>query len=105
MSLNVPFNFNDRICYCDAYIDTSVIPEFIFIILRDALLLEQFDDEVTIETDFERIIVVEDNSEELSALKVALFTALSGLPEFVYAKTKHKFYKQPAIHHTLIKET
>ncbi len=83
MGLLVPFVFRKKACLCSIYIDSAESPCYVFIDLKDKELIQEFGEEVTVKTDFEKRLPKQDDYPALVLLREAIFNALKELPEFM----------------------
>ena len=86
MGSNVQFIFRNKVRSCIVYIDGSADPCYIFVILFDKELINEFGDEVTIKTDCEKRLPKRDDYPQLIELRQAIFDAVKNIPGFIEAK-------------------
>jgi hypothetical protein len=86
MGYDITFVFRGKICTCTAYLDCGQLPVYIFIILKDQCLIEEYSDELTIKTDFHKVLPRTDDTASLVELRQAIFNALLGYHAFNKAK-------------------
>lgn len=82
MDFELPFVFRDKTWTCTACIDATEQPVYVFIQLKDSLLIQEFGDEVTLKTDFETRLPKKDDLGELPHLRQSIFEALKDHPRF-----------------------
>jgi len=90
MDISREFTFRDKLYNCRTYIDSSIDPCFVFVELNDKDLIEKFGKELTIKTDFEKILPFRDRDPEFTELRAAIFATLKVHPEFIHAKLKRE---------------
>lgn len=95
MDFELPFVFRDKNWVCTACIDASEDPCYVFIQLKDRLLIEEFGDEVTVKTDLEKRLPKKDDYGELLYLRQSLFDALKDHPRFRGARRQRQLTKLP----------
>lgn len=88
MDVNREFTFQGKLYGCNAFIDHSVDPCFVFVEFTDPELIGKFGAEVTIKTDFEKLLPFGGCEPELIELRQAIFDTLQVHPEFIHAKLK-----------------
>lgn len=88
MEINREFVFQGKKHGCNAYIDAAAEPYFIFVEFKDAGLIERFGAEMTIKTDFEKLLPFGSYSIEISELRQTIFDMLQTHPDFIHAKLK-----------------
>ncbi len=88
MDTELHFTFRSKTYSSTFFIDCSDYPCYIFTILEDKELIEEFGDEVTIKTDGEVHLPKKDGYPELIKLREAMFTAIKVTPEFIAMKEK-----------------
>jgi hypothetical protein len=86
MGLLVPFIFRNKAFMCAIYMDSSEIPCYLFIDLKDQELIHEFGEEITVKTDFEKRLPTKDDYPALILLKEAILDAAKHLPEFLAKK-------------------
>ena len=90
MDINREFTFRDKLYGCDTYIDSSIDPCFVFVELQDTELIAKFGKELTLKTDFEKLLPFGDRDPEFNELREAIFSTLQVHPEFIHAKLKRE---------------
>ncbi|RYF87062.1 MAG: hypothetical protein EON98_01730 [Chitinophagaceae bacterium] len=55
------------------FVEDSEFPCFVFVIVRDRELVEEFGDEISLKTDFESLLPKKDNYPKIKELRVAIF--------------------------------
>lgn len=111
--LHTQFIFRGKICTCSFLIDCSAYPGYIFIFLVDKEVIAEFSEEVTIKTNFIKLLSKKDNYPALVALRQTIFDAISATPECIAAAKKFESapYRQPEsinavlaapVHHPLV---
>ncbi len=88
MDVELRFHFRNKEYLCNAFIDASEYPCYVFTILRDNELIKEFGDETTIKTDCERLLPKKDDHVALVALREAILYALKTTPEFIAVRRK-----------------
>lgn len=88
MDINREFIFRGKSYDCNTYIDHSIDPCFVFVEFRDPELIRKFGKELTIKTDFEKLLPFGGREPELAELRQAIFETLQVHPEFIHAKLK-----------------
>lgn len=88
MDINRQFTFHGRLYGCSTFIDHSIDPCFVFVEFTDPELIGKFGSEVTIKTDFEKLLPFGGCEPELLELRLAIFDTLQVHPEFICAKLK-----------------
>lgn len=83
MGLHFPFVFRNKSSLCTIYIDSSTTPCYVFVVLKDQELIQEFGDEITVKTDFHHRLPKKDDYPALAALREALFDGMKNLPEFM----------------------
>ena len=94
METQMHFEFKNELFNCAFYIDSSEIPCYVFIELQDLQLIEIFGEEITIKTDFEKVLPKQDDYRELVELRQALFDALQKAPDFLTVRRRLKNFKE-----------
>lgn len=84
----IEFNFRNKNYSCIFYVDVSADPCFVFVILSDKELINEFGEDVTIKTDCTNLLPRNDDYPELKELRKSLFTAIKTTPEFNGLKEK-----------------
>ena len=77
-------------------IDISADPCFVFVELKSAELIHEFGSEITLKTDFEKILPPDNNlaeTPELIMVMDAIFDTLLNHPEFIHTKLKLEAYE------------
>ena len=97
MDFEFSFLFRNKKWSCTACIDASEDPCYVFIQLKDAHLINEFGDEVTLKTDFENRLPKKDDFGELLLLRKSLFEALKDHPQFRGAWRQRQFGMPQAI--------
>ena len=82
MDHNFQFTFRNMPYSCTAVIDRSAEPYLVFAILTDPLLITEFGDEVTVKTDFVRLLPKRDDYPALIELRQSILNGLKLLPAF-----------------------
>ena len=88
MNSIVQFSFRNKVSSCNVFIDSSEDPCYVFAILLDQDLINEFGDEVTIKTDCEKRLPKKDDYAQLVELRDAIFDAVKTIPEFIAAKNE-----------------
>ena len=86
MNSNVQFSFRNKVYSCTIFIDSSEDPCYVFVILLDHNLINEFGDEITIKTDCEKRLPKRDDYAQLVELREAIFDSVKTIPEFIAAK-------------------
>ena len=74
--------------------DIAADPCFIFVMLIDKELIEEFGEDVTIKTDCETILGRIDDYAELIELREAIFNVFKTTPEFMAARNKRMLWEE-----------
>ena len=82
MNFAVSFHFRGKQYSCLAFIDTSESPWYIFTILADGDLIQEFGEEITLKTDGNHLLPRSDDFTKLVELRRALFEAISASPRY-----------------------
>ena len=82
METVVQFLFRRKLYSCVFFIDMAEKPDYIFCLLEDKELMEEFSDEVTIKTDGRQMLPKKDDYPALVALRQAIFSAVKNTKEF-----------------------
>jgi hypothetical protein len=93
--LHVQFNFRNRLCQCDYIIDSSAYPGYIFTFFTDKELIAEFSADITIKTDFYKLLPKNDDYGELIKLRQVIFNAIYPLDEFAEAKKQLTLIESP----------
>lgn len=88
MEINREFVFQGRSYDCNTYIDSSIDPCFVFVEFSDPELVRKFGAELTIKTDFEKLLPFGGSNSELTELRQSIFDVVQVHPEFIHAKLK-----------------
>ena len=86
MEETVQFLYKEKLYQCEAYIDYTEFPCFVFVILNDRGLMQEFGDEITIKTDLEKLLPRKDDYPELVELRKAIFDAVKYTGRFMRIK-------------------
>ncbi len=86
MDLKLKCSFRNRIFSCNAYIDSTDYPCYVFVELVDKELVSEFGEEVTIKTDFDKLLSRKDDYPKLVLLLVAILDSIKKTPEYEKAK-------------------
>jgi hypothetical protein len=86
MEETVQFLYKEKLYPCEAYIDYTEFPCFVFIILSDKGLVQEFGDEITIKTDLEKVLPRKDDYPELVELRKAIFDSVKYTGRFLQIK-------------------
>ena len=86
MESTVQFSFRNKAFSCIIFIDSSEDPCYVFVILLDRDLINEFGDEITIKTDCDKCLPKKDDYAQLVALREAIFDSVKTIPEFIAAK-------------------
>lgn len=86
--LHIQFIFRGKICTCSFLIDCSAYPGYIFIFIADKEVIAEFSEEVTIKTDFVKLLSKKDDYPALVTLRQAILDAISPTPECIAAAKK-----------------
>jgi hypothetical protein len=87
MGLLTTFQFRNKTATCTIHIDSSESPCYLFIDLNDRELIQEFGEEITVKTDFERSLPKNDDYSELVLLREAIFDGAKHSPEFLARKS------------------
>lgn len=87
MDINREFTFSGKKYECSTFIDHSADPCFVFVEFTDPDLIARFGAELTIKTDFEKLLPFGGRGQE-TELRQAIFDTLQVHPEFIHAKLK-----------------
>jgi hypothetical protein len=82
--------FRGKLFLSDFVIDVSEEPCYIFCMLRDKELVQEFGEEITIKTDLEKRLLKRDDYGTLVELRQAIFNAVKNTNACQQAKTKGK---------------
>lgn len=83
MDFQFSFVFRSKSRLAHAFIDYNEEPYFIFTILLDKELIEEFSDEITIKTDFNKVLPKKDDSTPgLVELRQSIFDSIKETEEF-----------------------
>lgn len=95
--LHTKFIFRGKICVCNFLIDCSAYPGYIFTFLFDQEVVAEFSDEVTIKTDFVKLLSKSDDYPALVTLRQAILDAICITPECIAAakRVETAIYRQP----------
>ncbi len=88
MEGDIPFIFRGKVFWCNAFIDSSEYPCYLFVMLDHSELVQEFGNEVTIKTDCEQVLARADDYPALVALRKALFAVIKPAPECIAARKK-----------------
>ena len=88
MGNNVTFDFKNKTYSCTIYLDNAEDPCFVFVEFTDVDLIRYFGKEITIRTDFEKMLPRKDDYPELSKLRSTLFEQIKITKEFIAVKNK-----------------
>jgi hypothetical protein len=89
MDFDFSFVFRDKLRYAHAYIDYKEKPYFIFTIILDSELVEEFSQEVTIKTDFNKVLPkADDIVKGMVELRQAMFDVIKESEPFKQLKAK-----------------
>ena len=94
----IEFNFRNKNYSCIFYVDVSADPCFVFVILSDKELINEFGEDVTIKTDCINLLPRNDDYHELKELRKSLFSVIKTTPEFIALKEKK-------MSHTIVEES
>ena len=83
MGLLVPFTFRNIASACTIHIDSSATPCYVFIDLISKDLIYEFGEEITIKTDFVKLLPRQEDYPALVVLNDVIFDAIKVLPEFM----------------------
>lgn len=83
MLTDVQFVFRKVLYSCEAFIDYTEEPCYIFCMLRNERLIQEFGDEVTIKTDCHKLLPKKDDYPALVELRQAIFSAVKNTREFM----------------------
>ncbi|HZF65833.1 MAG TPA: hypothetical protein VEZ55_15165 [Chitinophagaceae bacterium] len=83
MTLPTSFIFRNKEYSFEFFIDNSAFPCFIFVLLKDTDLIEEFGEEVTIKTDGVSCLPKNDDYRDLVALRQSLFDAIKPTQSFL----------------------
>lgn len=90
------FNFRNKEYLCSSYIDSSVYPCLVFVVLADPFLIREFGEEITVKTDGEQLLAKKDDYPQLMLLRVALLDAIKKMKAF--APVHQKMVKLQLLH-------
>ncbi len=90
MELEVQFTFRKESYLCTAFVDVSEYPCYIFVLLRQRNLIQEFGDEISIKNDFEILLPKKDDYPELMELRQAIFNAIRAKPAFMFVRDSYK---------------
>jgi hypothetical protein len=82
MDFDLSFIFRNNSWTCLAFIDASDEPCYVFVQFKHKSLIEEFGEELTIKTDFEKRLPKKDDWGEVPQLRQAIFDALIEHPQF-----------------------
>jgi hypothetical protein len=89
MDLLFSFSFRGKEYRCHAFIDDAEMPAFVFVDLNDEELIDLFGKEVSIKTDFQKVLPkADDIISGIVAFRQSLFDGLILTPEFQAARQK-----------------
>lgn len=80
------FIFRSKLYRCEALIDDTDYPLYVFIIFCDEELKAGFGNDLTLKTDFENLLPRRDDSSESFELRQTIFAALKSSALFQQAK-------------------
>ncbi|GAC1424964.1 MAG: hypothetical protein NVS1B13_13800 [Flavisolibacter sp.] len=90
MELEVQFIFRRESCLCRAFVDVSEYPCYIFVLLRQPKLINEFGEEVSIKNDFEILLPKKDDYPDLVELRQAIFDAIKAKPAFMFVRENYR---------------
>lgn len=88
MDAIIDFIFRKKLYKGELFIEDSEFPFFVFVILRDKDLVQEFGEEITIKTDFENPLPRKDDYPEMLALRDAIFSIAKNTPVFLAKRDK-----------------
>lgn len=69
-------------------IDDSEFPCLVFVIVRDKELIDEFGDEITLKTDFEKLLPQKDDHPAINAIREDIFAIAKNTTPFLNAKER-----------------
>ena len=88
MDAKIDFLFRKKLYEGKIFVDGSELPCLVFVILYDQELEEEFGDEITLKTDFEKLLLGKNDYKALAELKEAIFSIARNTAPFVAVKEK-----------------
>ena len=76
MDLVLSFTYQQSSHTCEAFIDASDHPCYIFVLLHSKCLIEQFGEDISIKTDCDQVLPKKDDTPSLVTLRKAIFDAI-----------------------------
>lgn len=86
MDAIIEFLFRGKLYKGEIFVEDTEFPCFVFVILRDEELVEEFGDEITLKTDLETLLPKKDDYGDLKELRQAIFSIVKGSAPFQSAK-------------------
>jgi hypothetical protein len=80
--MNLEFFFRGKAFLCEAIIDNTDHPCYIFTIHKDPVIVNEFGEEISVKTDCNRVLPKEDDYPQLVELRMAIFNAATQTEEF-----------------------
>ena len=88
MEVKSLFVYRERVYDCEIFTDISPDPCFIFIVLNDPGLIARFGTDLIIKTDYEKVLPLNNDHDELAELRQAIFNAIITFPEIINARLR-----------------
>jgi hypothetical protein len=88
MNANIDFIFRKKLYKAELFFDDSEYPCFVFVIIHDKALIEEFGDEITLKTDLQKLLPKKDDYPELVGLREAIFSIAKNTAVFLAGKEK-----------------
>ncbi|HYH13938.1 MAG TPA: hypothetical protein VD794_01875 [Flavisolibacter sp.] len=86
MNFTTAFTFRDTSYQAEVFLDFSEYPYYVFVILQDHLLLQEFGSEVSIKNDSNTILPMKEEPTTLQELRQAIFYAVKTTSTFTACK-------------------
>jgi hypothetical protein len=89
MDFQIHFSYRNRLCHCLAVVDYREEPYYIFTTQYDEQIISTYSDDVTIKTDFNRVLPMDDDYlKGIVELRQAIFNAFVMTPEYSELKER-----------------
>jgi len=86
MDAPIKFLFRKKWYKGEMFVEDSEFPCFVFVIVRDRELVEEFGDEISLKTDFESLLPKKDDYPKIKELREAIFSMAKDTNIFLKAK-------------------
>lgn len=93
MDLKLNFIFRDTCFSCNAFIDNTDYPCYLFVELTDKDLAREFGEEITIKTDFDKLLPEKDDYPGVMRLQDAILDSVKKIPGYEVAKQECQQHK------------